>query len=67
MITVIQLADERVEAMMPLAMGPSAIEVKWHDVRFPVRIAAKLYSAIESRIPVGYEDETGFHYGIKTL
>jgi len=67
MITGIQLSDERIESMMPLPVGPSAIEVTWHEVRFPVRIMTKLYNAIESRIPVGYEDETGFHYGVKAV
>jgi hypothetical protein len=26
-------------------------------------MAAKLRQAIRSRIPVGYQDETGFHFG----
>jgi hypothetical protein len=34
-------------------------------VKFPVRAIAKLYAAIEDRVPVGYEDETGFHYSMK--
>jgi hypothetical protein len=25
----------------------------------------KLRAAIEARVPVGYEDETGFHYSLK--
>ena len=25
----------------------------------------KLQAAIETRVPVGYEDETGFHYSLK--
>ncbi|MGA3266120.1 MAG: hypothetical protein ABSE16_04780 [Verrucomicrobiota bacterium] len=50
---------------MPLSLGPSAIDVKWREARFPVRIVARLIDAIESRIPVGYEDQTGFHYGVK--
>ena len=37
----------------------------WYVVRFPVWVIAKLYAAIEARVPVGYEDETGFHYGLK--
>jgi hypothetical protein len=27
------------------------------------QIAARLWDAVSVRIPVGYEDETGFHYG----
>jgi len=30
---------------------------------FLVRIVAKIWETIASRVPVGYEDETGFHYG----
>jgi len=26
-------------------------------------IAAKVRAAINAQVPVGYEDETGFHYG----
>jgi hypothetical protein len=65
MITGVQLTDERLESVMPLELGPSLMDVKWYEARFPVRIIAKLFSAVESRIPVGYEDETGFHYGVK--
>ena len=41
------------------------MQIAWHEVRFPVRIIAKLRAAIETRVPVGYEDETGFHYSMK--
>jgi len=41
------------------------LQIAWHEVRFPVRIIAKLRAAIEARVPVGYEDETGFHYSLK--
>jgi hypothetical protein len=27
----------------------------------------KLWASIEARIPLGYEDETGFHYGTKPV
>jgi hypothetical protein len=30
---------------------------------FPVRTIAKVCAAIASRVPVAFEDETGFHYG----
>jgi hypothetical protein len=42
----------------------NAIELEWREVRFPVRIITKVCEAIASRMPVGYEDETGFHYGV---
>jgi len=28
-------------------------------------MAAKVRAAIEAQIPIGYEDETGFHTGVK--
>jgi hypothetical protein len=27
--------------------------------------AAKAHAAIEAQVPIGYEDETGFHTGVK--
>ena len=41
-----------------------AIELARRGVRFLVRIITKVCEAIASRMPVGYEDETGFHYGM---
>ncbi len=35
----------------------------WMKAVFPVRIIGKVCAAIASRVPVGYEDEAGFHYG----
>jgi hypothetical protein len=49
---------------MPSSSAGS-LRIAWHAVRFPVRIIAKLRAAIETRVPVGYEDETGFHYSLK--
>ena len=40
-----------------------AVQTAWHEAGFPVRIIGNLYAAIASHVPVGYEDETGFHYG----
>jgi len=28
-------------------------------------LAAKLREMFESKIPVGYQDQTGFHFGVK--
>jgi hypothetical protein len=30
-----------------------------------VGILARLRAAIENRIPLGYQDETGFHFGVQ--
>jgi hypothetical protein len=62
MITGSQLAERHVEQTMP-SSSANTLRIAWHEVRFPVRIIAKLRAAIEARVPVGYEDETGFHYG----
>jgi hypothetical protein len=59
-----QLAKRHVEQTPP---APTAgnLRIAWHEVGFPVRIIAKLRAAIEARVPVGYEDEAGFHYSMK--
>jgi hypothetical protein len=62
MIAGSQLAERHVEQTMP-SLSANTLRIAWHEVRFPVRIIAKLRAAIEARVPVGYEDETGFHYG----
>jgi hypothetical protein len=59
-----QLAKRHVEQTMPSSSAGS-LRIAWHAVRFPVRIMQKLRAAIETRVPVGYEDETGFHYSMK--
>ena len=41
-----------------------AIRMKQHSAGFLGRIVAKLWAAIISPVPVGFEDETGFHYGM---
>jgi hypothetical protein len=28
-------------------------------------LVAKLLAAIENKTPLGYEDQTGFHYGVR--
>ena len=40
------------------------VELERRGVRFLVWIITKVWEAITSRMPVGYEDETGFHYGV---
>jgi hypothetical protein len=59
-----QLTKQNVE-QTPHSSSVSNLRIAWHEVRFPVRIIAKLRAAIEARAPVGYEDETGFHYSLK--
>jgi hypothetical protein len=64
MVAGIQLAERHVEQTVS-ASSASTLRIAWHEVSFPVRIIAKLRAAIEAWVPVGYEDETGFHYSLK--
>jgi hypothetical protein len=64
MITGSQLAGHQVEQTMS-SSSAGTLQIAWHEASFPVRIVAKLRAAIEARVPVGYEDETGFHYSLK--
>ena len=65
MIAGSQLAERHVEQTMPSLSASNPLRIAWHEVSFPVRIIVKLRAAIEDRAPVGYEDETGFHYRLK--
>ncbi len=42
----------------------NAIELERRGAGFLVRIVTKVWEAVSFRMPVGYEDETGFHYGV---
>jgi len=59
-----KLADPGTEPTMPWPAPSNAIRTAWPAAAFRVRITAKICAAIASRVPVGYEDETGFHYGV---
>jgi hypothetical protein len=60
-----QLAERHVEQKMSSSSASNPLRIAWHEVSFPVRIIGKLRAAIEARVPVGYEDKTGFHYSMK--
>jgi hypothetical protein len=64
MIADSQLAERHVEQTLS-SSSASTLRIAWHEVGSPARIIAKLRAAIEARAPVGYEDETGFHYSRK--
>jgi len=59
-----QSAERLDEPMAPLQPVMNAVQTAWHKAAFPVRIIAQLRAAVASHLPVGYEDETGFHYGV---
>jgi hypothetical protein len=64
MIVGTQLASRRIDQMMHLPLNRNATRrMAWHEVGSPVRIMAILRATIAVRIPVGYQDEAGFHYG----
>ena len=50
--------------MTALPSKSNGLEIEWRATRFLVRIITKISETITSRMPVGYEDETGFHYGV---
>jgi len=52
-----------VEQTKPLPSDGEIMRNARRNAALPVRIVAKLCGAIESQVPVGYEDEGGFHYG----
>ena len=60
-----ELAEQYVAPKMPSRSTRNVVSMAWHVAGFPVRIIAKWCAAIASRVPVGYEDETEFHYGEK--
>jgi hypothetical protein len=60
-----QLAKHHVEQTMPSSSASNPLRIAWHEVRFPVQIITKLHAATETMVPMGYEDETGFHCSMK--
>jgi hypothetical protein len=60
----VPLAERCVQPTKPLSSARNAAPAPEHRAGFPIRIAANFYAAFASHVPVGYEDETGFHYGI---
>jgi hypothetical protein len=65
MIVGTQLAKRRTVNKMSLPLNRNPNQGVWVEAGFPVRMIAKLRAAIATRVPVGYEDETGFHYSAK--
>jgi len=42
----------------------NTLRMAGHKVGLPVRIVVKFCSVIESQVPIGYEDDGGFHHGV---
>jgi hypothetical protein len=63
MVTGKELTARCVEQTKPLPSEGNIMRIAGLGVGFPVRSLVKLCGVIESRVPFGYEDEEGFHYG----
>ena len=63
MVTSIRLATEWAPKALPLPLDHQSGRVAWYKIGSPLRIIAVLRATVEARVPVGYEDEAGFHYG----
>ena len=46
-----------------LPSGGNAVQTTGSYDGSAVQVITRLRATIEARVPVGYEDETGFHYG----
>jgi hypothetical protein len=44
--------------------GNPAAGFRWHGLR--ARLHGAIQAAIAAHLPLGYEDETGFHFGVET-
>ncbi len=63
MVTGKELATGHVDQTMTLPSDGNIIRIAGYKVGLPVCIVTRLCGVIESRVPIGYEDEGGFHYG----
>ena len=58
-----ELATGDADRGMPLIVARNTRQMGRHQVGFPLRGIVKWLGLMETRVPVGYEDEDGFHYG----
>ena len=63
MVTGKELVTGRVDQTLPQPGGGDSVRRTGRKFGFSLRKIAKWYGVIKSRVPVGYEDEEGFHYG----
>jgi hypothetical protein len=66
MVTSKQLATKRFVGTTPLPLDCNGAWIGWNRLGPSIRIIALVRAALEARAPVGYEDESGFHYGAET-
>jgi hypothetical protein len=63
MTSVRQIAQKGVLAKKPAVSGQDAAKIR---PGFLSRIAHAWRTVLDSLVPAGYEDETGFHFGDRT-
>src|SRR5208282_955197 len=63
MVTGNGLTAGHVDRTMPLTVDSNTMPIAGQKVGLPVRIVVKLCGVVESQVPIGFEDEGGFHYG----
>jgi hypothetical protein len=63
MVTSTRLATRGGVGSLPLPLERKGDRIAWYQAGSPVRIIAILRASLEAQVPVGYEDDSGFHYG----
>ena len=63
MVTGNEIVAGNSDRTVPQAVESNLVRMTRHGVGIPGRIMVKLRRVFETRVPVGYEDEDGFHYG----
>lgn len=58
------LAKRCLEHQMALSSGGNTVQPTEPEDGSAVQAIIRLRATIETRVPVGYENETGFHYGV---
>jgi len=60
-----QIAEPGNEAMTPSRIDTNTFRRPMRNGGTPTWISVKWHEVVEFLVPVGYEDEAGFHYGIQ--
>ena len=63
MVSSHQFAGQGVEERTPSPSGNNGLQEPVTEAVIPTGVFGRLISAIGAKLPVGYEDEVGFHYG----
>ena len=64
MVTGKELAAGQAGREKPLPLENNLLHVAGRGMVLPARMVMKLCDVIVARVPFGYEDESGFHYGV---